>query len=142
MLSLSLKMAMRKVAIRLSSTTWAIDGVELKADQRNHSLKLGLNTFIPGFEVQLVGIKAGEDRDVIVTFPEDYHAEDLQGKEAVFKVHCHEVKERILPELDDEFVKDLELEGIETVEQLKEDARKRLTEQKKQPQKSFDRYSS
>lgn len=109
----------------------SIDGVEFEGGSaKNHSLKLGSNTFIPGFEVQLVGIKAGEDRDVIVTFPEDYHAEDLQGKEAVFKVHCHEVKERILPELDDEFVKDLELEGIETVEQLKEDARKRLTEQK------------
>lgn len=109
----------------------SIDGEEFEGGSaQNFSLKLGSNSFIPGFEDQLVGIKAGEERDVTVTFPEDYHAEHLQGKEAVFKVTCHEVKERVLPELDDEFVKDLEIENVETVEQLKEDARKRLAEQR------------
>lgn len=108
-----------------------IDGKEFEGGSaQNYSLRLGSNSFIPGFEVQLVGIKAGEEREVNVTFPEDYHVEHLRGKEAVFKVTCHEVKTRELPKLDDEFVKDLELEGIETVEQLREDARKRLSEQR------------
>lgn len=115
----------------------SVDGVEFEGGAaNNYSLKLGSNSFIPGFEDQLVGIKAGEDRDVNVTFPTEYHAEDLAGKEAVFKVHCHEVKERVLPELDDEFVKDLEIEGVETVEALKEDARKRLQDQKEQQAKN------
>lgn len=73
----------------------------------DYQLKLGSNTFIPGFETQLVGIMAGESRDIIVNFPEDYHAESLQGKSATFKVLCHEVKEEILPEADDEFAKDV-----------------------------------
>lgn len=96
----------------------------------NYSLKLGSNHFIPGFEDQLVGIKAEEDREIKVTFPEEYHAEDLKGKEAVFKVHCHEVKTRIVPELTDEFVSELEIENVKTVAELREDAQVRLTSQK------------
>lgn len=103
----------------------------------NHSLKLGSNSFIPGFEDQLIGIKAGEDRDVNVTFPEAYQAEDLAGKDAVFKVHCHEVKVRTLPELTDEFVKELEdVENIDSVEALRNDAREKLQKQKEEASKN------
>jgi len=86
-------------------------------------LVLGSGMFIPGFEEQLVGVAAGEDKDVIVTFPEEYHAEDLAGKEAVFKCHLHAVKEKQLPEMDDEFAADL---GFDTLEELKTSARERL----------------
>ena len=72
----------------------------------NHSLELGSNSFIPGFEEQLIGSKAGEEKEVNLTFPEDYQAEDLAGEEVTFKVTVHEVKSKELPELDDEFVKD------------------------------------
>lgn len=96
-----------------------------KAD--NHSLELGSDSFIPGFEEQLVGKKAGEETEVHVTFPEEYHAEDLSGKEAVFKVTVHEVKSKQLPELDDEFAKDVD-ENVETLDELKESIRASLKE--------------
>lgn len=95
----------------------------------NHSLVLGSNSFIPGFEDQLVGVKAEDEKDVTVTFPEEYHSDELAGKEAVFKVKVHEVKVKELPELDDEFVKDLD-EDVETVDELKEKIRKDLEESK------------
>ncbi|WP_161877938.1 trigger factor [Alkalibacterium sp. MB6] len=95
----------------------------------NHSLVLGSNSFIPGFEEQLVGVKANDEKEVTVTFPEEYHSEDLAGQEAVFKVKVHEVKSKELPELDDEFVKDLD-EDVETVDELKEKIRKELVERK------------
>ncbi|MGX7351814.1 trigger factor [Enterococcus canis] len=95
----------------------------------NYSLELGSGQFIPGFEEQIVGHKAGENFDVTVTFPEDYQAEDLAGKEAVFKVTLHEVKVKELPELDDEFAKDVDDE-VETLDELKEKYRKELTEAK------------
>ncbi|MDH6363196.1 trigger factor [Enterococcus sp. PF1-24] len=95
----------------------------------NYSLELGSGSFIPGFEEQLVGHKAGEDVDVTVTFPEDYQAADLAGKEAIFKVKIHEVKAKELPELDDEFAKDIDDE-VETLAELKEKYLKELTEQK------------
>lgn len=95
----------------------------------NYSLELGSNSFIPGFEDQLVGVKAGESKEVNVTFPEDYQAEDLAGKEAVFKVTVHEVKAKELPELDDEFAKDVD-DSVETLAELKEKYRKELTETK------------
>ncbi len=84
----------------------------------NYSLKIGSGTFIPGFEEQLVGLKSGDKKDVKVTFPEDYHAEDLKGKEAIFKVTVHEVKEVKIPELDKDFFDDLGMEGINTKEEL------------------------
>ena len=93
----------------------------------NYSLELGSNSFIPGFEDQLVGKKAGEEVEVNVTFPEDYQAEDLAGKEAVFKVTVHEVKAKELPELDDEFAKDVD-DSVESLDELKEKFRKELTE--------------
>ncbi|MEK1344630.1 trigger factor [Limosilactobacillus fermentum] len=96
----------------------------------NYSLVLGSGSFIPGFEDQLVGHKAGEDVDVNVTFPEDYHAKDLAGKDALFKVKIHEVKEKQLPELDDEFAKDVD-EDVETLAELKDKVKKQLQDQKK-----------
>ena len=95
----------------------------------NYSLVLGSGSFIPGFEDQLVGHKAGEDVDVNVTFPEDYHAKDLAGKDALFKVKIHEVKENQLPELDDEFAKDVD-EDVETLAELKDKVKKQLQDQK------------
>ncbi|OTO16942.1 trigger factor [Enterococcus sp. 3G6_DIV0642] len=95
----------------------------------NYSLELGSNSFIPGFEEQLVGTKAGDSKDVTVTFPEDYQAEDLAGKEAVFKVTVHEVKAKVLPELDDEFAKDVD-DSVESLAELKEKYRAELTETK------------
>ncbi|HIZ52537.1 trigger factor [Enterococcus eurekensis] len=85
----------------------------------NYSLELGSGSFIPGFEEQLVGKAAGESTDVTVTFPENYQAEDLAGKEAIFKVTVHEVKGKELPELDDEFAKDVD-DSVETLAELKE----------------------
>jgi len=97
----------------------------------NHSLELGSNSFIPGFEEQVVGMSAGDEKDISVTFPEAYHAPDLAGVAVVFKVKVHEVKTRQLPEIDDEFVKDLDREEIETVDALKADITEKLTESKK-----------
>ena len=95
----------------------------------NYSLELGSGAFIPGFEDQLVGHKSGEDVEVKVTFPEEYHAQDLAGKEAVFEVKLHEVKEKQLPEMDDEFAKDVD-EDVDTLDELKEKTKKQLQEQK------------
>lgn len=84
----------------------------------NYSLKIGSGTFIPGFEEQLIGLKSGDEKDVKVTFPKDYHAEDLKGKKATFKVKVHEVKEVKIPDLDQEFFEDLGMEGINSKEEL------------------------
>ena len=106
--------------------TGYIDGEPFEGgDGDNHSLKLGSGTFIPGFEEQLVGVSAGEEKDVNVTFPEDYGAEELAGKPAVFKVKVKEVKATNTPELDDEFAKDVS----ETADTLA-DLRKELKEKK------------
>jgi len=107
------------------------DGVAFEGGKgENHSLEIGSNSFIPGFEEQLIGMNAGEEKEITVTFPDTYQAEDLAGAEAMFKVKLHEVKTRELPELDDEFVKDLDREGIETVEDLKADLEKSIKERK------------
>lgn len=95
----------------------------------NHSLELGSGSFIPGFEDQLVGAKAGDDKEIKVTFPEEYHAEDLAGQEAVFKVHVHEVKGKEVPELDDEFAKDADDE-VASLDELKNKIKIQLTEEK------------
>lgn len=87
-------------------------------------LKLGSGTFIPGFEEQLIGVSKGEEKDVKVTFPEEYHAEDLAGKEAVFKCKVHEIKEEELPEIDDDFVKDVS--EFDTLDEYKADIRANL----------------
>lgn len=107
-----------------------IDGKEFDGGSaENYSLELGSDTFIPGFEDQLVGHEAGDDVDVVVTFPENYGAKDLAGKEAHFATRIHEVKSKQLPELDDEFAKDVD-DSVETLDELKEKIKKELKEQK------------
>ncbi len=107
-----------------------VDGIAFDGGKgENYSLELGSNTFIPGFEDQLVGHKAGETVEVNVTFPEEYHAEDLKGKDAVFETTIHEVKTKELPELDDEFAKDVD-EEVDTLVELKAKTRERLEAQK------------
>ncbi|WP_349408059.1 trigger factor [Pseudalkalibacillus sp. SCS-8] len=96
----------------------------------NYSLEIGSGSFIPGFEEQLEGEEAGAEKDVVVTFPEEYHAEELAGKEATFKVKIHEIKQLELPELDDEFAKDAN-EEVETLDELKAKIRERLETEKK-----------
>ncbi len=106
-----------------------IDGVPFEGGKdEGHSLEIGSNAFIPGFEVQLIGTSAGEDTEVNVTFPEDYHAEELKGKAAVFKCHIHEVKEKLLPEADDEFAKDVS--EFDTLEDFRKSIEDRLRKQK------------
>jgi trigger factor len=106
----------------------------------NYSLELGSNSFIPGFEEQLVGIKTGEEKDVNVSFPEEYHAAELAGKPAVFKVKVHEIKGKELPELDDEFAKDADDE-VETLDALKEKIKNRLEHDKKHQKEHHDQNS-
>ncbi|WP_453994612.1 trigger factor [Bacillus nitroreducens] len=108
-----------------------VDGEAFEGGKaENHSLEIGSGSFIPGFEEQLVGVAAGAEKDVEVTFPEEYHAENLAGKPATFKVKVHEIKGKELPELDDEFAKDVDDE-VETLEELKAKTRTRLEETKK-----------
>ena len=95
----------------------------------NQELKIGSGMFIPGFEEQLIGVKAGESKDVVVTFPEDYQTKELAGKEATFKCTVHEVKFEELPELDDEFAKDVS--EFDTLAELRDDARTRILESAK-----------
>ena len=96
----------------------------------NYSLELGSNSFIPGFEDALIGTKAGDKKDVNVTFPEDYHAEELKGKPVTIKVTVHEVKTKVLPELNEEFFLDLGLEDVKTVEDLKKTIKETMESQK------------
>ncbi len=95
----------------------------------NYSLEIGSNTFIPGFEEQLIGEKAGAEKEVTVTFPEEYHAENLAGQEATFKVKIHDIKRKELPELDDEFAKDVN-EEVESLDELKKTTKENLEKQK------------
>ncbi len=109
-----------------------VDGEAFEGGQAdNYSLEIGSGSFIPGFEEQLIGLKSGEEKDVEVTFPEEYHAAELAGKPAVFKVKLHEIKTKELPELDDEFAKDVD-ESAETLEELKAKIRTRLETSKKE----------
>lgn len=96
----------------------------------NYSLELGSGSFIPGFEKQLVGTKAGDEKDVNVSFPEDYHAEELKGKPVTFKVKVHEVKTKVYPELNEEFFLDLGLEDVKSIEDLKKTVKETMKEQK------------
>jgi trigger factor len=107
-----------------------VDGEAFEGGQaENYTLELGSGNFIPGFEEQLVGLATGEEKDVEVNFPEEYHAAELAGKAAVFKVKVHEIKGKELPELDDEFAKDVD-EEVETLEALKEKTKDRLKHDK------------
>lgn len=97
----------------------------------NYQLEIGSNQFIPGFEEQMVGLKSGDSKDLNVTFPESYQAENLAGKAVVFKVKLHEVKTKNLPELNDAFVLTLEKENVKTVEELKAVTKEQLEATKK-----------
>lgn len=113
------------------------DGVAFEGGKgENYTLVIGSGSFIPGFEEQLIGMKEGEEKDITVTFPENYHSEELKGKEVVFKIKLHEVKVKVLPELNDEFVKELKIDGVETVDSYKENLKNRLLESKKSEEKN------
>lgn len=104
------------------------DGVAFEGGKaEKYSLGLGEGQFIAGFEDQVIGHKPGEEFDIVVTFPEEYQAKDLAGKEAVFKIKLHEIKKKELPEVDDEFVKDVS--EFDTLDQYKESLKNQLTEQ-------------
>lgn len=109
-----------------------VDGVAFEGGKgENYSLELGSNSFVPGFEEQLVGAKSEDEVEVKVTFPENYHA-DLASKDAVFKCVVHEVKTKEVPTLNEEFVKELELENVNTVEEYQEYVKNLLKDQKAQ----------
>ncbi len=107
------------------------DGVAFEGGKgENYSLEIGSNTFIPGFEEQLIGMKANDEKEINVTFPEDYHAEELKGQPVVFKVKINEVKEVKIPELDEDFFNDLGMEGIHSKESLEKQVKENLEAQK------------
>lgn len=107
------------------------DGVAFEGGKaEKYDLVLGSNSFIPGFEDQLIGTKAEDEKEVNVSFPENYHVKDLAGAPVVFKVKVHEVKSKVLPELDDEFAKDVNAQGVETIDQLKEHIKSNLNNDK------------
>ena len=111
------------------------DGVAFDGGKaEGHSLELGSGSFIPGFEDQLVGTKAGDEKEVNVTFPEDYHATELAGAPVVFKVKVHEVKEKKLPELDDEFAKDVS--EFDTLEAFRASLAEKLKEHREENAKN------
>ncbi|MCC8142220.1 MAG: trigger factor [Lachnospiraceae bacterium] len=106
-----------------------VDGEPFEGGQdENHSLEIGSGSFIPGFEEQLVGKNVGDEVDVNVTFPEEYHAPDLAGRDALFKVTIHEVKTKEIPELDDEFAQDVS--EFDTVDEYKDSVREKVAERK------------
>jgi len=95
-----------------------------------YSLEIGSHSFIPGFEEGVVGMKKGESKDINLTFPEDYMAKDLAGQEVVFNVTVHDIKKRVIPELDEEFFKDLDMEGVSNKEELEKVIEEEITAQK------------
>lgn len=106
-----------------------VDGVAFEGGKgENFELTIGSGQFIPGFEEQLVGMKIGEEKEINVKFPEEYHAENLAGKDAMFKVKLISIKSKVLPDLDDEFVKDIS--EFDTLDEYKKDVEKKLKEEK------------
>lgn len=107
------------------------DGVAFEGGKgENFPLEIGSNTFIPGFEEQLIGMKADSKKDIKVTFPDDYPAENLKGSEVVFKVHLHEIKTRKIPELNEDFILDLAMEDVKTLDELKVKVKQNLIDKK------------
>lgn len=103
------------------------DGVAFAGGKgENYSLEIGSNTFIPGFEDQVIGMKVGEEKDINVTFPKDYHAEDLKGAPVVFKVKVNEIKVKRVPELDADFFEDLGMDGIDSKESLEKQVKENI----------------
>lgn len=120
--------AIKKGDIATIDFDGSVDGVAFNGGKgENYDLEIGSNTFIPGFEDQLIGKKTGAEVDVNVTFPEEYHAEDLAGKDALFKVKINEVKVRELPKLDDDFAS--EVSEFETLTEFKKSIKKKLQEE-------------
>ncbi len=108
----------------------SVDGVKFEGGKgEGHELEIGSNTFIPGFEEQIIGMKMEEERDIKVKFPDDYFSEDLKGKDAVFKVKLHEIKKKELPELNDDFAKDAS--EFDTLDELKNSIKEKIEEQNK-----------
>ena len=109
----------------------SVDGVPFEGGAaENHELELGSGAFIPGFEDQLIGASAGIEVDVKVKFPENYGPDEISGKDAVFHCKIHEVKQKVLPQLDEEFIKDLNIPGVADLEQLKANRKEALLKQK------------
>ena len=109
----------------------SVDGVPFEGGKaENHELELGSHSFIEGFEDQLVGSSAGIEVDVKVKFPENYGPDEISGKDAVFHCKIHEVKQKVLPQLDEEFIKDLNIPGVADLEQLKANRKEALLKQK------------
>ena len=107
------------------------DGVALDGGKgENYELEIGSNTFIPGFEEQLIGMSNNEEKDINVTFPEEYHSEELKGKEVIFKVKVNEIKEKVKRELDKELFEDLGMEGVDSKESLEETVKENIKAQK------------
>ena len=107
------------------------DGVAFPGGKgENYSLEIGSNTFIPGFEDQVIGMNVGDEKDINVTFPEDYHAEDLKGAPVVFKVKVNEIKVKRIPELDADFFEDLGMEGIDSKETLEAQVKENIKTRK------------
>lgn len=116
-----------------------VDGEQFEGGQADgYDLEIGSGSFIPGFEDQLVGVKTGEEKDVVVTFPEEYHAEELAGKEATFKTKVNEIKYKEVPELTDEIANELDSDA-NSVDEYKENLRKRLSEQKAQDAENVEK---
>ncbi len=116
------------------------DGVAFEGGKgENHPLEIGSGTFIPGFEEQLIGMGIGEEKEIEVTFPQDYQAEELAGQLTTFKVKVHEIKTKVLPEIDDELAKDLNIEGVETLEQLEAYTKEQIrTRKQKEVENKFE----
>ena len=111
-----------------------VDGKPFEGGKaENHELTIGSNTFIPGFEDQMIGMKTEEEKDINVKFPEDYFSEELKGKDATFKVKLHEIKKKELPALDDEFAKDVS--EFDTLKELKKSIQDKLEEENKKKAK-------
>ena len=111
-----------------------VNGVAFEGGKaENHELEIGSGSFIPGFEDQMIGMKVDEEKDIVVTFPEEYYSKDLAGKEATFKVKVHEIKKKELPELDDEFAKDVS--EFDTIKELKDSIKEKLEKQNKDREK-------
>lgn len=119
---------------------WVGDNQFEGGTAERYPLKLGSGTFIPGFEEQLIGVSTGEEKDVTVTFPEEYHEESLAGAEAIFKCKVHEIKYEDVPEIDDEFVKDVS--EFDTLDELKADERRKLEEENKKNAENAMRNSA
>ncbi|RSL32604.1 trigger factor [Salibacterium salarium] len=116
-----------------------VDGEAFEGGEaENYSLEIGSGQFIPGFEEQVVGMTAGEEKDITITFPEEYHSEDLAGKEAVFSVKLHDIKRKELPEFDDEFAKDVD-EDVESFDELKQKQEDKLKHDKEHEKEHHER---